>query len=245
MTDLVPGSSLKIRPAHLGIGSRARLPSSPLTPMPTSPTIFDTRRSHLRDRRTVDCSPAVHLVWAVFRAGDGRGSFRISCEDQAVVRLAVHGERLATLVNRRPGTHEFFWDGRSGGSPVKPGLIIPSGGRLAAGHPHHRPALSLFESTPANATSCRQSTVARRSRAQSVRCSTLAGVPIHPQNRCAPRRYLSHQRLPVFVQASRTSSARLPDPRRTRSVLGTHSGAIFRGSTDNLESGSPSPSPDP
>ncbi len=138
LTDLVPGSSLKIRPAHLGIGSlprRARLSVIAVDAnATTSPNDFSTLGEAISRGiavRTVDALTSGTIsVWnTVFRAGDDRARIvlRISREDQAVVQiLAVHGERLATLVNRRlpPGTHEFFWDGRSGGSPVKPGLYL-------------------------------------------------------------------------------------------------------------------------
>jgi len=138
LTDLVAGSSLTIKPAHLGTGSlprRARLSVIAVDAnAATSPNDFTTLNEALSRGlavRTVDAITSGTIsVWnTVFRAGDDRARIvlRLTREDQAIVQvLAVHGERLATLVNRRlpPGTHEFFWDGRTGGSPVNPGLYL-------------------------------------------------------------------------------------------------------------------------
>ncbi len=127
-----------LRPADLGssgMPGRARLSVVALDANETASANDFTNLGDALARgiavRTADAlSSGAISVWnTVFRARDDRARvvLRLERDGQAIVQvLAIHGQRLATLINRRlsAGTHEFFWDGTSGGSPVNPGLYL-------------------------------------------------------------------------------------------------------------------------
>jgi hypothetical protein len=138
LTSLQSGPVITLTPGDLGLASLPRRARVSVVAVDANATLSQNDFSNIGEAlvrgiavRTSEAGASeIISVWnTVFRAQADRARvvLRLERESQVVVQvLSIHGQRLATLVNRRLplGTHEFFWDGTAAGSPVNPGLYL-------------------------------------------------------------------------------------------------------------------------